>query len=212
MTVRPAHGNAAKNGPHPRVEVLEARRLPPGVVAPEQADPRTERDEHGRFLAGSRRAQVEGGRARKYRTKLAESLGLTDLAEVAAFAPFLKRAEDESRDQVTYLASYIGGGIIGPDVVRLVRLSAMQSAASSFLFALAMKSTDPDLLMRASKLGNDGRQNDLAARELAAKGAKSRPAVLAPIFGTYAPEDDADDAPEPDAPVAPAEGLVMETE
>jgi hypothetical protein len=50
----------------------------------------------------------------------------------------------------------------------------MQLAASRFVFDLAAVAGDPSLFHRASTLGNDSRQNLLAAYELAIREAKSR--------------------------------------
>jgi hypothetical protein len=173
MALRKSHGSMRDGGPV-RVEVLPADELPCGVQAPTQVSAGGERDEHGRFRKGARTSQAAGGRATKHRTRLAAQLGLADLAEAADFAPYLEAAHDFAKHEGAYLAAQIGGGEIGPDVGAIILTAAWQVAASRYLFERGVREGDPQLFAQASRLGDSSRQNLLAARELAAKGAQSR--------------------------------------
>lgn len=173
--LRKAHGRAAELGATTVVEVLPADEQPAGLPAPVPASAGPERDAHGRFLPGARAAASKGGRARKNRTRLAAQLGLEDLAAAEDFRPYLEAADDFMRAHSAYLAEHVGGGAIGPDVGAIIVTAAWQLAASRYLNAKAIREGgDADLLGQASRLGNDSRQNLLAARELAAKAAHDR--------------------------------------
>jgi hypothetical protein len=211
MSVRAPHGNAARLGSAPRVEVLEPRRLPVGVQAPGQAGARAERDEGGRFRKGASTIQSAGGRALRHRVRLAAELGLEDLLENPSFAPYVKAAEDFARAQCAYLAGHIGGGVLGPDVQTMVMSAAWQSSVSRYFLAMASKTADVDLFAKASRLANESRQNLLACHELAAKAAKARPTVSAPFFVAPSYEDDAPHLDKTEPPTEPAEGLPDES-
>jgi hypothetical protein len=174
--LRKPHGAGAVHGPGgPRVEVARPRDLPRGVQAPTQATAGPERDQHGRFLPGARSAQSKGARAKNSRVRLARQLGLESLADCPDFAPYIREAEDFAKAQANHLAERVGGGSVGPDVGSMVASASWQIAASRYLFARAVREGgDPDLFAKASRLANDGRQNQLAAYELAAKAAQAQ--------------------------------------
>lgn len=169
MTVRKRHGKGALYGAGPVVETLPVDELPRGVQAPEVATAGRERDERGRFLPGARRAQAAGGRARKNRTRLAAQLGISDLAEAGDFRPYLEAAEDFIRTQSGYLAAQFAAGELPPDAGAIVVQAAWKLAAAACLNARAVRDDDVKLFERARRLGDSGRQDLLAARELAAK-------------------------------------------
>lgn len=175
MALRTAHGNAAKHGALLVVETLPADELPRGVQATTQVESTTERQADGRFRKGTRTAQSQGGKARKGKTRLASKLGLTKLTSDAAFAPYLKAAEDFKRAQVASLARTVGGGYCGPAPSSIVATAALQLAASRHFFDLAAESGDADLAVKASRLGDASRSSLLTAHELCAREALARP-------------------------------------
>jgi hypothetical protein len=181
MTLRTAHG--AAKGRLAVVEVCPADELPEGVQAPQHVPTGSERDEHGRWRAGARTSQARGGRSKKARTRLAASLGLSDLAEAGEFAPFLDQANEWARATITHLSEQIGGGEVGPDVGAIVQTAAGQLAASRFLLTMAIKQGgDPGLLASSSRLGDSSRQNTLTAFEIASRTAKGRPLVPPSLY------------------------------
>jgi hypothetical protein len=170
MAIRTGHGAGAGV---PRIEVLPADELPKGL--PAYAGPASPSDTgpDGRF-AGGNSVSVQGGKARAGKTKLAVKLGLTDLSEASEFASYRNAANAFRRAQCTALASSVGGGFCGPAPSSLVATAALQLAWSRYLSDEAALSGDADLALKASKLGNDSRQNLLAAHELCAKEATAR--------------------------------------
>lgn len=178
MALRSPHGRAAELGSGPRVEVMPADELPRGVPAEQPPSSGPERGPDGRFLPGNKRAASKGGKASRYRTGLADRMALGRLVErigdASEWRPYLEEAEAFQRAQMRYLSDEIGGGILGPDVASIVITAAWQTAASRFAQTKAMAEGDTSLLALASRLGNDARQNLLAARELAARAAQAR--------------------------------------
>lgn len=172
MTLRKGHGKGAGQ---PRIEVLPANELPAGV--PEDAPPteRPQRGPDGRFLSGNR-LSAQGGKRKAGALALARKLGLSQ-EQSEQFRPYLRHAEQWRRHKVNELAATVGGGQCGAGPSSIIATAARQLASSMYLFDLATASGDPELHARASKLGNDSRQNLLAAHELAAKEAASRPQV-----------------------------------
>jgi hypothetical protein len=82
-------------------------------------------------------------------------------------------AERTLHDQIAALAKQ-AGGIVGPAAASVLSTAVMQFACSRWLFDVGSTSGDPETLKRASQLGNDSRQNMLAARELAVREAQAR--------------------------------------
>jgi hypothetical protein len=188
MALRTGHGTGAGQ---PRIEVLPPDELPIGVAGRELEESSTERSERGLFLAGSTTAQSKGGRARAGQTRLARRLGLADMTASEEFKPYKKAGADFRRCQVASLARTVGGGICGPAAASMVATAAWQLAASRYLFDLAaalagtlrdevegtngaISIQSSEFMTLASKLGNDSRQNLLAAHELCAREAESR--------------------------------------
>lgn len=173
MTVRAGHGAGAGV---PRIEVLPPDELPVGV--PEQTGPSgaAERGADGRFLAGNR-TSAKGGLRKAGSLALARSLGLADDA-APEMRPYLDQAERWRRAKVTELAATVGGGRCGAGPSSIIATAARQLASSTYLFELGSRTGDPDLLAQSSRLGNDSRQNLLAAHELCAKEATARPAKV----------------------------------
>jgi len=73
------------------------------------------------------------------------------------------------------LAATVGGGRIGPGPASVISTAALQMAASRWLSDRGAETGDAKLLLEAAKLGDSSRQNLLAAHELAAREASSRP-------------------------------------
>lgn len=101
------------------------------------------------------------------------SLGLSDLGEEAEFKKYERAAEDLVKVQLVELAK-MAGGSVGPDVASMICTAGRQYAASVYLFDKAKVDGNPALFHRSSVLGNDSRQNFLAAWEIGIKQAKAR--------------------------------------
>ena len=173
MALSTGHGNGAGV---PRIEVLPADELPIGVQAQEQEPSTSERTATGMWRKGARTVQSNGGKSRARQTRLARRLGLADIGSLEAFKPYKRAAADFRRTHVIALARSIGGGHCGAGPASIVSTAAWQLAASRYLFDLAGQIGAPDLFIQASRLASDSRQNLLAAHELCAKEAQSRPA------------------------------------
>jgi hypothetical protein len=182
MTLRSGHGRGAGV---PRIEVLPPDELPRGVQAPALVERRTERDADGTFRPGARTAQSAGGSSSREMTSLARRLALGDTFSDPRFEPYARAARAFRRAQVTAMARSVGGGHCGPAPASVIASAALQLAGSRFAFEVL-----GDMVL-GSRLANDSRQNLLAAHELAAREAASRP---------RAPTDYPWLRPEPDAP------------
>ena len=165
-----SHGKTRPQAPRPD-ELLA------GV--PASAGPPITRDALGRVQQGTSGAQALaslGGRAKAEAARLKRMLGLAEPAE--PYRAYLAHAADWRDAQLRHLAEQVGGGYLGPDVIAIVSTAARQLAASLAMNDAAYVDGCEDpapLLEKASKLGNDSRQNLLAAHELCARAAKARP-------------------------------------
>lgn len=177
MTLRSGHGNGKGV---PRVEVLPIDELPGPI--PVQTAPLV-RTSDGKIAdsATAKALGAKGGKARHYKLKFIASLGLKDLPDEAEFKPYMRNAEDWLKAKSTELAA-IAGGTVGVGVSSILSTAARQYAASIYLFDLgaAMGGVPgATLLHKAGILGNDSRQNLLAAHELAVKEGTLRAAMAA---------------------------------
>jgi hypothetical protein len=173
MALRNGHGRGAGQ---PRVEVLPPDELPAGIAATQPQGGALPRPPYAVGLPAAAIAGARGGHAKAGSTRLARRLGIAELPEGAPFAPYKRAASAFRRFHVARLAASVGGGQCGPAPASIVATSAWQLASSRYLFDLvASGELGPDALKLASQLGNDSRQNLLAAHELCAREAKSRP-------------------------------------
>lgn len=172
MTLRTGHGRGKGV---PRIEVLPADELPAGVPGP--ARPAAPRDAAGRFLpgVGTTEAARAGGKARAESVQLARLLSLQELPDDHPRAPYMRMAREWRDNHMEQLASTIGGGEVGPGPASIVSSAALQLGASRWLSDLAMEQGDAKMMLEASRLANDSRQNLLAAFEHAARDAQARP-------------------------------------
>lgn len=171
MALRKGHGTGAGS---PRIEVLPVDELPVGVPDDSRSMTPEGRDAKGRFQAGNGMAAV-GGRSRAGKVKLAARLGLASLGDGNAFRAYKASAASFRRAQCAELAKTVGGGVCGPAPSSFVASAALQLAWSRYLGDMAAEQNDADLALRASRLAEASRQNLLAAHELCAKEALSRP-------------------------------------
>ena len=171
MAYRKGHGTGTGV---PRIEVLPADELPGGVPEGARHESPRDRGEAGRFARGNVVAR-EGGRARAGKTRLADRLGLRTLPEGSAFGPYKAAAVSFRRAHCTELARAIGGGVCGPAPSSLVASAALQLAWSRYLSDVAAETGDADMALRSSRLADASRQSLLAAHELCAREAQSRP-------------------------------------
>lgn len=166
MALRTGHGKGAGV---PRIEVLPADELPAGIQAAPLAEHSTERDEAGRFQPGARTAQSAGGSATRERTRLANRLALGETFADPRFEAYARAARAFRRVHVARLAREVGGGVCGPAPSSIVASAALQLASSRFAFEVL-----GDMAL-GSRLADASRQNLLAAHELCAREAASRP-------------------------------------
>lgn len=173
MALRKGHGNGAGV---PRVEVLPCDELPTGQQAP--ARPAPERDASGRLLPGAGTSAIarEGGKARHEARRLAQLLGLTEVEEGHPYYMYHRLARTWRDEHMTTLARDVGGGEVSAGPASIVSTAAIQLAASRYLSDLGAQNGDARMLLDASRLGNESRQNLLAAHELCAREAAARPA------------------------------------
>jgi len=171
MALRNGHGTGAGS---PRVEVLPPDELPDGVPADaRQASPR-DRGHAGRFADGNSLA-AQGGAAKRGKSRLTARLGLLALPDDNAFATYHRAAATFRRVQCAELARTVGGGVCGPGPSSVVASAALALAWSRFFSDKAAADGDPELAMRSARLGETSRQHLLAAHELCAKEASTRP-------------------------------------
>jgi hypothetical protein len=171
MVLRSGHG-AGKG--FPRIEVLPVDELPAGSPVTAREPSPNDRGEAGRFARGNKLARA-GGKATAGKSRLASKLGLRALPEGSAFRQYRAAASSFRRAQCAALASTVGGGYCGPAPSSVVASSALALAWSRYLGDLAAEQGDPELALKAARLGETSRQHLLAAHELCAREATARP-------------------------------------
>lgn len=173
MTLRTGHGNGRGV---PRIEVLPVDELPPPVPVGGPGLASVERRKDG-TVATSEAAKAigaRGGQVKARRVRLARSLGLSNLEQSPAFAPYRRSASAFRQHHCKELARLAGGEVsAGP--CSMVASASLQLAASRYLFDQASQTGDASVFKTASSLANDSRQNLLAAYELATREAQARP-------------------------------------
>jgi len=165
------------------VEAPRPDELARGVPAPaREADPPEPvggRLPTGQFAAGSTAKEHarRGGlaRAEKMRTRVRalECLGLVDLPTDSGFHPYLIQSEEWALAECTRLAQEVGAGHCPISAATIIQSSALQLAASRYLFAHA--NGDEKKLATASRLADSARQGLLCAHELTVRTAQQRP-------------------------------------
>jgi len=170
VTLRKGHGNGAGS---PRIEVLPADELPVGVPSDAPLEQPTDRGTQGRFQPGNTLA-AKGGRSKAGKVQLASRLGLRN-TPTSVFATYRASAVSFRRAQCAELARTVGGGFCGPGPSSFVASAALQLAWSRYFSDQAAETGDPQAAMTSSRLADASRQNLLAAHELCAKEAQSRP-------------------------------------
>ena len=160
-------------------------RLPPpdelASATPAPARQPAPRDEQGRLLPGpgtseqARRAALASAESRK----LKALLGLREPVEgVRDYLALVAQWRDQ---YLKHLAENVGGGEVPPDAAMLASNAARMQAGSILLNDLAWCSedaSDKDILARLAQargLADSAKQQMLAAFELTARAAKSRP-------------------------------------
>ncbi len=173
MALRSGHGNGAGV---PRIEVLPPDEQPDPIAATRHALSGVDRRQNGQ-VANTEAARAlgrKGGRVKAKRVALARSLGLGDIGNMEAFAPYRRAASAFRRHHCAALAQQAGGEC-GAAASSMVASAALQLAASRFLFDQGAQTGAAATLKAASQLANDSRQNLLAAYELAQREAQARP-------------------------------------
>lgn len=189
MTLRSGHGKGAGV---PRIEVLPADELPAGIPAPSRPD--APRDASGRFLPGAGTSALAGaaGRAAAEARQLGRLLGLWDAPDDHPFAPYQRLAAEWRASHLEQLAATVGGGTVGPGPASIVSTAALQLGASRWLHDRGAEEGDAKMLLDASRLANESRQNLLAAHELCTREAQARgtraPSGPSWLVGSGSPE------------------------
>ncbi len=172
MSLHRSHGEL-------RPGVARLDELPAGIPSAAEPASRADFDARGKFAPGNAMAR-QGGRARAGKTRLADRLGLRNLPEGAAFAPYKASAVSFRRAQCSALAASVGGGYCGPAPSSFVASAALQLAWSRYFSDAAAAGGDPELALTASRLADASRQNLIAAHELCAKEGQARPPAKTP--------------------------------
>lgn len=189
MSYRRAHGNGADA--LVRVETPPADELPVGVPDDARDARPGDRGPGGRFRPGNSLAAA-GGRAKRGKARLAARLGLASLPDDSAFAPYRASASTFRRVQCADLARTVGGGVCGPAPSSIVASAALALAWSRYLSDVAAATGDPEMALRAIRIGDSSRQMLLTAHELCAREALARRAgapPVDPLAAWSAPED-----------------------
>src|SRR5690606_35398931 len=166
MPVRKSQG-AIRPMPPERDELLA------GV--PGRASPAPPRRDDGTLLPGPSASEFarRGAQAQQENRKARALLGAFEPDENHAFAGYMKVAREWRHEHAAQLAQAFGGGSLDAGAASVLASAALQLAASRYLFDLGATNGDSRMLLEASKLANDSRQNLLSAQELCAKTAKA---------------------------------------
>lgn len=137
MTLRTAHGRAAKFGALFVVEGAPADELPEGVAAP--ARPDAIRDGAWRFSPGPGKSALarEGAKAAHESRQLAALLGFYEPEEGHPFARYTRLAREHRQAQGEALAASVGGGQLFPGVTSILASASLALAASRYRVARA---------------------------------------------------------------------------
>jgi len=102
-------------------------------------------------------------------------LGLAQGPTGQAFAPYKRQAAELLDAMVTELARTVGGGECGVIPSSMLATAAQQKAWQAYFSDLFLATGEAEHAERAARLGDQSRQNQLAAYELCAKQAKALP-------------------------------------
>jgi hypothetical protein len=157
-----------------------------------------ERGPHGRFIPGSRAGAAKGGAAGRGRARLTVRLGMSGLPPDNAFLPYRKSATTFRRVQCAELARSVGGGMCGPMASSMVTSAALALAWSRYFSdQAALLAGTPTLaaefVTKSVRYGEASRQHLMAAWEVCAKEAQSRPKKAPDLLGAFraaAPADE----------------------
>jgi hypothetical protein len=196
MALRTAHGKARKRGRKVVVETLPLDEMPKGEPGPSPVKrPAAKRGR--KFSAGdpsTREAARAGGKARRHRTELAATLGVS--SEDPEVQRRLRQADALRVAQCRVLASTVGGGTCGPVPSVEVGSGALKVAFSRLAFSGGDIAT-------GSRLATEARQHFLTAHELCAREAEARAkAEQQAAYQTHETHVDEGAAP-PEEPEAP---------
>ena len=163
MTLRSVHGTGRKGRALVAIEAMPPDELPAGVADPRPSLPAMPAPPYARGSAEASEAGRRGGASRAGTVAMADSLGMLRPDANG----YRKRADTFRRTQVAYLRQHVGGGQLAPDVRLLVKLAALQAAASERAFD---KGDDAAGSARAI----EARTTLATAREYAAREAQQR--------------------------------------
>jgi hypothetical protein len=174
MAYRTGHGSG-RGTPH--IEVVPVDELPAGMLgdacAHSPEHPATSREAFGPTERGTEEASFLARRAALARWDKANSLRVLDSLGLkgtppAVLEPYLEDAREFARSEIARLAEQVGGGSCEGAAETFVQSAALQLAGSRAAFAAGE-------LALGSKLADASRQNCIAAFEICARSAKSKP-------------------------------------
>lgn len=219
MALRRRHGDAAKNGVGPVVEVPPPDELrladvpaPPPVPSgpvPRRPDGKVDGPEAARELGrrGGLAAAASRARTKAFATAVRMEAGIEGFEPSRFYKPYSDEAEDALPALLRQLADE-SDGIVSPAVAAIARSAIQQAYASRWLFdlgssrALGMAkdgdgrpSPNVSLLTAASRLAVDARQSHLAAFHLQALEAEARSRDPRPERDPFYVIDEKDEAP-----------------
>ena len=210
MALRSAHGTKRKLGDFVAVETLPADELPAGIPAPvAPPDPEPQRKRNGHLVPGPGTSAMgrRGAEAAHHQRQMGRLMGLWKPPDDHEYAPYAKLARQWRDAHMAQLAQNVGGGVIGAGVASIISTAALQLGASRWLHDVGARARNVKAITEASRLADSSRQNLLAAHELAAREAASRPRnPRAPLAQLLAPTTETHGSagkPDPSPPEAP---------
>jgi len=189
MTLRRAHGTAARGGRLLVVETAPADELPEGIPAP--TSPPIVRRADGTVLPGAAARQLgaRGGVAAAEARQLARLLGLAQLPDEHPFAAYARLARDWRDQHVADLAASVGGGRCSAGVSSVISSAALAMAASRWAYDRGAELGDVSLMAQGARLADQSRAALLTAHELSGREARARPSTTS--WPWLEPDDDA---------------------
>lgn len=187
MPLRPAHGNAKRNGRLVVNESLSPLRLP-NALEPEPALPTLpeRRNEHGQFVKGNKAAKGKRRRHNRFSATMKELEAGADPNWVAS----RRWAKDAAKHRFREYCEFHGAELSSGIGAMLAESSEMRADAN-YVRARAMKDDSIELLRIAAQLSAGARQSErdaweLAVREADARRKNKKNSLESPLLGALA--------------------------
>jgi hypothetical protein len=157
---------------HTSDQLLSVEVVYPDELAKPNADAMDVRLEEAKRVGRPFKA---GNKAARGRRPMLARLGIKlgpDAHKNKAYQGHLRLAEAYRRRRITELR--VTHGFVSVAAMSIMATAALQLAMSRYMMELAVEAADMDLIKKASSLGNDARQNELAAWELCVREASTK--------------------------------------